>query len=720
MSKHSWKFFRAGGVDQVSIDSAADLLNLDQLDQKLWVALSCPVRGLEFDCKTLELIDTDKDGRIRAPDIIAAAKWAGAQLRDPNILIKPGEALELNQIRDDTDESRSLLKSAKEILRSLGRNPDSITVGDTTDTARIFSATIFNGDGIIPPTAAGPDEATGKVLADIIATVGGEIDRTGNPGVSQAKAELFFKEAESFSVWHAQSEARGVFLLGDKTMDALAALDAVRAKIEDYFVRCRLAAFDARALTAVNRPETEYVSVVAKDMTGAAPEMVGFPMARIEPGKPLPLADRINPAWQEEISKFRAEAVVPLLGEKSELTEADWKLLQEKFGAFRAWLAVKAGATVEKLGLTRVREILAGKSREVIFDLIARDKALEPEMNAIVAVDRLVRYHRDLYQLSKNFVSFADFYTGKKQAVFQAGRLYLDARSCDFCIKIADIGKHSGLAALSRMYLAYCECTRKGTTEKMTILAGFTGGDSDNLMVGRNGIFYDRAGNDWDATIVRIVEAPISIRQAVFAPYKRIGKMVGDQIEKLAASRDKALTDKAAAGLAAQTKVIETGPAPAAPAKPTQQEAFDAAKFAGIFAAIGLAVGAIGTALASVVTGFLKLTWWQMPLAVLGLLVVVSGPSVVMAILKLRQRNIGPILDGCGWAVNGRMKINIPFGTALTCIAKVPPEARLRNVDPFKQKSSGTLWALLIALLITSLFAWISAYGIFLWWLERR
>ena len=80
---HTWKFFRAGGFDQVRLESGADLMALDQLDQKLWVALACPTTGLEFDSKTLELMDTDHDGRIRAPELIAAVKWAGGLLEEP-------------------------------------------------------------------------------------------------------------------------------------------------------------------------------------------------------------------------------------------------------------------------------------------------------------------------------------------------------------------------------------------------------------------------------------------------------------------------------------------------------------------------------------------------------------------------------------------------------------------------------------------------------------
>ena len=68
---HRWRFFRAGGFDQVRLDSGADLLALEKLDQKLWVALACPTEGLEFDKKTLELIDSDSDGRIRAPELLA-------------------------------------------------------------------------------------------------------------------------------------------------------------------------------------------------------------------------------------------------------------------------------------------------------------------------------------------------------------------------------------------------------------------------------------------------------------------------------------------------------------------------------------------------------------------------------------------------------------------------------------------------------------------------
>ena len=99
-AKHRWRFFRSGGFDQVRLETGADLMALDQLDQKLWMALSCPTRGLEFDERTLELLDDDGDGRIRVPDIIRAVKWAGSLLRNPDDLTRGAAELPLAAIDD--------------------------------------------------------------------------------------------------------------------------------------------------------------------------------------------------------------------------------------------------------------------------------------------------------------------------------------------------------------------------------------------------------------------------------------------------------------------------------------------------------------------------------------------------------------------------------------------------------------------------------------------
>jgi hypothetical protein len=325
-----------------------------------------------------------------------------------------------------------------------------------------------------------------------------------------------------------------------------------------------------------------------------------------------------------------------------------------------------------------VRAVLASGAQAALGALVARDAALAAEAASIENVERLVRYHRDLARLCTNFVNFQDFYTRRAQAIFQAGTLYLDQRACTLCIRVSDPAKHATMAGLAGAYLAYLDCTRKGEGgEKMTIVAAFTAGESENLMVGRNGIFYDRAGQDWDATITKIVENPISIRQAFWSPYVKFTRLLEEYVAKRAAAGEQQSHDLLTA-TASQTAHVGA-------AKPPEAKKIDV----GTVAALGVAVGAIGTFLTTMIgyaTGVIKLGPLAIVGALIGLILVISLPSVVLAYLKLRRRNLGPILDASGWAVNAKATLNIPFGATLTSVAHLPPGARRELRDPYVEK----------------------------------
>ncbi len=682
---HRWRFKRLGGFDQVRLETGSDLMALDQLDQKLWAALGCPTHGLEIDAKTLELIDTDGDGRIRVPEVIAAVQWAGTVLKDPDDLTNGASSLPLDAIDERTDEGRSLLASAKRVLLNLDKGEATeITPEHTADIERSLNKTKFNGDGIIPIGSA-DDEPTKKLIEEIMACVGSEQDRSGDPGISQEKVDEFFAQARAYSAWRqrAENERDNVLPFGDATASAAAVFMAVKSKVDDYFTRCRLAQFDPLAAESLNPREVQYQALLSTELSATTEEIAAFPLASIAPGRALPLKEGINPAWAARINELRAEILEPMFGDTDNVDVEQWMSLTRKFAAYEMWFNEKEGVLVESLGLERVRKILGDDGEAVVAALIAKDEALEAEASAIASLDKLVRYHRDLFTLVNNFVAFHDFYTPGIHAIFQAGTLYLDGRSCELCVKVDDVEKHARVATLSRICLAYCRCVREGNEQPINIVAAFTNGDASNLRVGRNGVFYDRQGQDWHAHIVKVIENPISVREAFSAPYRRLGRMVATQIEKFAATREKEVEAGAAKGVSA---ILEDA-----------EPKFDIAKFAGIFAAIGLAIGAIGTAIVATVTGFLQLSWWQMPLAVIGLFFVISAPSMVAAYLSLRKRNLAPILDANGWAVNARSVINLPFGASLTSIAEIPAGSERSLKDPFTVKRSR--WKLLVALL---------------------
>jgi hypothetical protein len=706
-SQHRWRFFQSGGFDQVRIDNAQDLLHLGELDQKLWAVLACPTSGLEFDARTLQLIDTDRDGRIRVPELQEAVRWACASLKQPEVLFQPGDALPLSAIQADTEDGARLLGAARQVLQRTGKpEADALGVDDFADQALLFPPTHFNGDGIVPAELASGGPLV-ELINHVIATQGAQTDRSGQPGVSGETLDAFLAAAQQVLDWHAQAAAGGDNLMawGPQTPAALAAFDAVREKVQDFFTRCSLAAFDGRAEAALNPADARYADLSALALSDTSTEVASLPLAKVSAQGHLPLREGINPAWQARLADLREWVVQPILGERHQLTQAEWDALATRFSAYRDWLAARPATPVADLARETLDAILSGDTPANLRALIAQDQTAEASATAIEALERLVRLRRDLVTLLRNFVNLSDFYAPERLAIFQAGTLYIDQRSCDLCLRVADMGRHAALAPLSGTYLVYCQCVRQGEAP-ITIVAAMTGGDADDMMVpGRNGVFYDRQGRDWNASVVKVVEAPISVRQAFWSPYKRIAKLIGDQIHKFAASRDKDVEAKAAARVADAGAKAAT---PAADTKPPQ--AFDIAKFAGIFAAIGLALGALGTALAAVVTGLLALPLWQLPLVALGVMLLISGPSMLLAWLKLRKRNVGPLLDANGWAVNIRARINIPFGASLTGVAQLPAGAERSMSDPYADKPSVWPWWLLTGVLFGGLY-WVWQRG---------
>ena len=365
------------------------------------------------------------------------------------------------------------------------------------------------------------------------------------------------------------------------------------------------------------------------------------------------------------------------------MTEADWRSVETTFNDYAAWLGAKKGAEVETLGEIRINAILIAGEKEALLALVERDKALAAESSSIDDVKKLMYYYRDFYRLLKNFVLFTDFYSRAPgvRAMFELGQLYIDQRCCDLCIRISDMSKHADMAAQSGIFLIYFKATSKVLGKSMDAVAVMTDGDIFDLRPGKNGIFYDLQGNNWDAVITKVVDNPVSISQAFWAPYRKAWEFCVGIINKSAADKDAKINADLQAKV--QTAAAKT-PGAADAAKTDKPQAFDIAKFAGIFAALGMAMGYIGTFLTSIVTGIQNTPPLDLILILLGLMLVISGPSCFIAWTKLRKRNLGPILNANGWAINSKVLVNILFGGKLTTVAKYP---KLKLADPYDQKT---------------------------------
>ena len=680
-TKYNWTFASVGGAVRVKISSGEDIAHLGELDRKMWTVLSCPVTGLEFDEKTLKIIDRDADGKIRVDEVIATAQWITRILKNPDDLLKGASELPLEGFNTADPEGETLQKSAKQILANLGLEKDAISLEDTADNAKIFAGTPFNGDGII---TAFSSEKLAELIGKIASVTGGATDRSGETGVTADQIEAFYAACADYAAWK-ESLTKEALPYGDATADALAAVEAVAAKVADYFVRCKLISFDADASGAVDVDVEKIKAISAEDLSSKCEDIALYPIARPDAKGVLPLGEGVNPAWQAAMTKVK-ELVFP---KKDSVTEAEWNAAMASFGQYKDWVAAKKGAEVEALGLDDVKAILKADEKAALLELIEKDKALEAEALSIEAVDKVLHLLRDFYTFLNNYVVLADFYDLDKKAIFQAGRLYIDQRSTDLCLKVA--GPSPEISSLSGMYILYCACTSEKLGKSFNIAAVLTDGDVDGLREGKNAVFYDRAGNDYTAKVTAIVDNPISVRQAFWSPYKKVARMINDRIDKAAAEKN----EKSMNSLTSATNGAADGKAPGEAIK----SSFDIAKFAGIFAALGMGLGMLGQMLVALAKGVAAIKFWVLILIIIGLMLVISGPSMFIAWRKLRRRDLGPVLNANGWAVNAKSLVRPKFGKTLTSLVKYPA---MKEVDPetAKKVRRRRFWTWLICILI--------------------
>ena len=703
--KYAWSFENIGGSTRVKITTGADIAHLDELDPKMWTALSCPASGLEIDEKSLKYFDTDSDGKIRVNDVVATAKWVTSVIKDADLLLKGDDHIDIEQLNKEDANGMKLYNSAKQILANLNKEGTVISLTDTADNAAIFAKTRFNGDGIITELTTNDLDEKAAITA-AIASVGSVADRSGENGVNAELIEKFYQALTDYAAWQAAAVEVPYGADTDKALEAYNALDA---KVKDYFVRAKLATFSPESTGKLDVQTALIEAISADNLTGKTEEIAAYPIARITDKKELDLDAPINPAWAAQFNALMS--IVKPAGKV--LTEEAWTAIGATFAAYTAWKAAKKGAEVEALGMDTINKLIADDKKQALLDLVAQDAALKEEAESIEMVDKLLHVYRDLYRLLRNFVTFHDFYNKNKEvsAVFQNGRLIIDQRECRMCMKVTDMAKHNASAATSGMYLVYCDCVTTTKPGKITIVAAVTVGDIGDLIVGKNAIYYDNEGVVWDAVITKIVDNPISVGQAFWSPYRRMATTIENLISKNAADKDAAMMKDVNAKINAAPAA--TAAAPAADAAKAPAQPFDIGKFAGIFAALGMAVGMIGTALTSIFKGIFALKWWQLIAAFVGIMLVISGPAMVMAWLKLRRRNIAPLLNANGWAVNAASKISIPFGETLTDIAKFP---KLKMKDPYAKKglptwkkwciSVGALAVVVVALWLTNLLSW--------------
>ena len=664
-------FERHGRTHQLRIRTADDLRRVPGLDDSFWMATSAPVSCLNSNAEFLDFVDLDSNQRIRADELRAAIAWTFERLADPTHLAEGTDEVALTWIGEATEKTRRLAAVARYIIETLGaESRETISVAQVEAFTQGLDKRPVNGDGVITPDAA-EDAQTAAFIEDATRCTGGTQDLTGRTGITEQQLDAFLAAARAHLDWASKGdipEGRGateVMPLGRETPAAYEAFSAVELKVEGFFARCRVVRFNPGAAERIGIGANEVAPADLADPAAIDAALGRAPLAEPNPDGALPLDDSVNPVYLRAVEAFRKRVVAPLLGEGVRtLNEPQWHELRAALAPYAAWRAGKQGGTVEGLGRGKLANYVAGPHEGRVRAMLKADVAVADRLAEARRLKRLLLCHRHLVQLANNFVSFPDLYDPARRAAFEMGSLVMDGRWFNFAVKVEDVKEHARIARTSGMYVLYAEVTCVDAEDRMVVAVPVTSGTAGSLCLGKRGIFYDTHGRHYDARIVHIIENPVSFREALLSPFVRLGRFISGKIEAVSGTAEKALESKVGKATAKLQSGVQQAvtQAPAAPQQRSgaQQAASAAASRRDLLLGASVSVAALSSAFAYVTSKVMLMA--QHPLgALLGIaavVLVVFVPTAVVAAIKLRRRDLSALLEGCGWAVNARMRLD--------------------------------------------------------------
>ena len=674
----SMTFQRFGRSYHLRLRCAADLQDVLSLDEAHWVATGAPVGTINCDPTFLDLVDSDADGRILVYEIRQAVSWLLETLADHTGIDEATTTLALGAINTNTDAGRLIHQSARRMLDRLGL-PDAseITLAQVRQIKAQIEGTPISEVGVVLDEAF-EDESIRRFVADVIAATGGAPHPSGSAGIAEEPLASFLSQARAYLAWRAAgqvpqgAEASEIMPLGERTAAAFDALVAIREKVDQYFAQCEAVSCDGRTSAEMAPSRTELAATDFDSPEAIVEFMKRSPLAPVGGDGVLAFDQAVNPHYATALAALRSETIEPVLGEDfsnaQRLSAGQWLEVKRRLAAHEAWLAQKVGRAVEPLGADKLIEYVQPRYADAVRSRIAQSAQTAFVLDNIRLTEKLICYQGHLLELVNNFVSFPYLYDPTSRAMFEMGTLIMDGRRLNFSVRVDNRAEHAAISRTSVMYLLYVEVTPAAPALKYEVATAVTSGGKGNLAVGKRGIFVDIHGRQADARVVEIIENPISVAEALASPFQRIGRLVSGKIEAITTSAEKKLETT--------TTTAMNRAESSSPAAPTAQPS-RGLMAGGLLMGGGVAIAALGSAVAYITKTVAQVEHWWKILVVIGTaLLAVMLPVSILAILKLRRRDLSAILEGSGWAINARMRLTFRQGRTFTRQPAYPARAR--------------------------------------------
>lgn len=650
------QFERIGRVEHFQIKDAAGLVGVLDIDKAHWIATSAPVSGLRTDPVFLSLVDSDINGRIRADEVTAAIQWVMSHLKDPKGINEQTCTLRLDAIDTTTDDGDKILAQTQKILRYLGKEEQlSISLDDIRALKSNIEQSKVSEAGIVLPEAT-DNPAVSELLTAIVQVTGGADHPSGKKGVGSAQLATFLADVKQYENWLSREDAARQTLacFGDRIPEVYELYRSMAPKFDSYFAQCLALTQDPNLAARFALPAERVQNTDFHNLNSVRSLLRDAAIAKATPEQVYRFDQPTNTVYIKLLKRFAQEILVPMQMDTEDITAKEWQLIHEAFKDYDQWVTDKPASAIVNFKLERIHELNQESSVQSIRHLIDTSCATALELNEIRMVEKLSLYQGYIIELANNFVSFPYLYDESRNAIFEHGSLVMDGRWFTMAIQTEDRKAHIKATEQSDIFVIYVNITGINGEKDMELAFPVTSGGKGNLCVGKRGIFHNLKGEMRDAQIVHIVENPISLTEALVAPFKRVASLISGKIEKLTQTAEKNL-DKATDDAFKQVQTVGSTPAPNTPAPAAPSNPGLASS--GIFAAGSVAVAALGSATAYIAKIFSEHNAVKMFGGLMVALIAVMIPVAIVALMKLMRRDLSSMLEGAGWAINARMRL---------------------------------------------------------------
>ena len=687
-----FRFRMVGGSLQLQIAAAEDIANVLTLDEALWAMTSVDTDSLRFDRRFLEFLDSDHDGKIRSNEIKDALNFLFAGFRNFDGVNNGDPELSISSLNPDAPGMEEVIRCAKLLLTGYGRTAtDTLNAGDIRESRIVTTFTDRNGDGVIVPESDLTADLQ-YLVKMVIASGRKSLDRSGNDGISLADLESFEAALKRrLELLKVKDEDPEILIFGENSAELYQLFADCEPLLDGYFLNSATEEFLLTDPERAVKKEFSADLMVPADVRQA---LENAALAIPAGGGKLDISAPLNPLYAEKIRQLAASPVFAGHLDGSVLTEAEYRKIKEQFVPFAKWRQEitlddgLTGFTVDEL------QKLAAIDSAELKELIASDLSFAPVVSAGETLLKLALFQQHMLKFLNNFVSLSELFNPLAPSHLQMGKLVMDGRHFTLAVKVKNPVEHKKIITTSNICVIYVEISRTNgsATLKQLLAVAVTSGTMRSLFIGKHGVFFDTDGVIYDAVIRDIAEQPVSIKEAFLAPFYRFADFISKQTEKIFNTRNAEVQKSMSAELnkSQLATVPKVPPAPgqkapvpaAAPASAVPPSApATGSNISMLLMGGGIGLAALGSSVAFIAKSLQNVSFTTILSVLIGIVVIFGGPSVIIALIKLFNRDLSRFLESCGCAVNHPMRLSRKMGLIFTFVPS-RPAGSISLVDP--------------------------------------